>query len=819
MSVSVRMPPRRRVPLTLVALFFLCQSFFPSLIGSLQDFEGKVIEAVEFVGNQTLPAETLQYYLGIEPGTELKQETLNKNIRALWATQLIDDLEVAGEETEGGGLKLTVSLVERPTLRAIEYVGVKRINESDIDERIGIERIQLFEGGSIRRGELRRLEKVIEDLYREKGFRFADARYDLVPVEGTSEQRVVFTIDEGNRVRIEDIKFEGNTVYSDFRLQLVMKKTKQSNLLWRLTKKDIYNPAKLQEDLEAVKEKYREIGYKNITIGEPIIEVRAKRPNAATSDAKKRRMFVIIPVEEGERWKFGKVTVEGNEKYTDDQLRSVFGLRTGDWLRSKKLDGAVEAIEGIYKNTGYISAQVKPEVVEREDRIADVVLHVYEGKQFRVGRIDFQGNTRTRDKVLRREMRVHEGLVLSLKALENSLLKIRQLGYFNVNEEDPVNIVNVNEESQTIDLIIKGDEADRTELQFGGGWSEFDGFFVQLGLRTQNFMGRGESLGVSLQTGRVRNFFDVSYSIPWFLDRPQQVGVRIFDQETDFTLLSNQTQRRKNTGASFTYGRSFKLFQSLGLTYTISEFQDRQTFTQFLFDDDGNIVVDADGNPVTDTLERNFEFQNSSIRPVYQFNSIDHPFEPTRGTKFLASMDIAGGVLGGNQDFVRPELTYTTFRPVSRGRLKTVFGFNTQVGYILPYDGYQLAPFDRFYLGGENSVRGFSFRSIWARDENGNTLVDDFGVPLGGDRYFHTNLEYHFLTGGPFRVVLFADAGNVWADEQDIDFSNIRASAGIELRVTVPLFGAPLRFIYSQNLSPLPDDRFDSFDFTVGASF
>lgn len=222
---------------------------------------------------------------------------------------------------------------------------------------------------------------------------------------------------------------------------------------------------------------------------------------------------------------------------------------------------------------------------------------------------------------------------------------------------------------------------------------------------------------------------------------------------------------------------------------------------------------------MTDTLERFFEFQNSSLRPVYQYNSIDHPFEPTRGTKLLTAVDIAGGVLGGNQDFVRPELTFTLFRPVSRGRIKTVFGFNTQVGYLIPYDDYELAPFDRFYLGGEGSVRGFSFRSIWARDEDGNTITDDFGIPLGGDRYLQANLEYHFLTGGPFRVVLFADAGKVFAEDQDLDFTNMRYSAGVELRVTVPLFGAPLRFIYSQNLDPLPEDRFDSFDFTVGASF
>ncbi|MCB1054099.1 MAG: BamA/TamA family outer membrane protein, partial [Acidobacteria bacterium] len=387
--------------------------------------------------------------------------------------------------------------------------------------------------------------------------------------------------------------------------------------------------------------------------------------------------------------------------------------------------------------------------------------------------------------------------------IQNSLLKIKQLGYFKVDEEDPVQIVNVDDDKKTIDLIIKGQEADRTELQFGGGWSEFDGFFAQLSVRTQNFLGRGETLGVQYQGGKVRNYFDLSYYIPWFRDRPQNVGVRLFKRDEDYTLLTGQRLIRKSQGGSLTYGRNLGLFSSASITYTRSDYEDTTVF------------LDAEGNPVQSDLN----FSASSIRPVFVYNSIDSPFEPTRGQKLSASVEYAGGILGATQNFVRPQLTYTFYRPVTQGRIKTVFGFNAEAGYITGFDGYELSRLDRFFLGGENSVRGFDYRSIWVRDENGVTVPDNLNIPLGGDKFLQFNVEYHFLTNSPFRFLLFLDGGNVFDENQSYGFQGMRYSYGAEVRVLVPLFGAPLRFIYAQNLDPLADDRFDSFKFSIGSSF
>ena len=447
-------------------------------------------------------------------------------------------------------------------------MGIKRVSRTDISEAADRERVSVYESQPLQRGELERLKQVIEELYKEKGYRFAQVDYTLEQV-GIGQRRVTFTIDEGDKVRIGDIDFDGNTVYGDWRLRLVMKDTKESSLLTKITKKDIYNPATIDEDLDKVRDLYKKAGYKDVLIAKPELEVTAKRPEAASIADQKRRLSVTVPIEEGERWKLGDISVEGNEVFSDELLLAQFDRPRGGWLRSKVVDDAVEAISNLYSSIGYIFASVDSEMVERGDNVADVVVHVDESDQFRVGRIEFEGNTKTRDKVLRRELLLQEGRVMNMTAVQNSLLKIRQLNYFALNEEEPVKF-DFDAENKTVDLVIQGDEAERTELQFGGGWSEVDGFFGQFSLRTTNFLGRGETVGVSYQSGRQREFYDLEYRVPWFLDRPQSLGVRLFNQEFDARVLTGVDFEQSYSGASLTYGRSFRGFQSFSMTYSFA---------------------------------------------------------------------------------------------------------------------------------------------------------------------------------------------------------------------------------------------------------
>jgi outer membrane protein insertion porin family len=779
---------------------------------------GRTIESIEFHGLQSLSEETLLYYLGIEVGQTLSKEQLNAHLRELWDRGLVDDIEIEALPSEGGNpqaVKLVVTVQERPVLRSIDYEGLKRISKTDIQDKLSGQRIRVREGEPMSLGELQRVKTLIEEMYAEKGYRFAQARFTVEEV-GPNEKRVIFAVDEGNRVRIADIEFEGNQVVSDMRLQLAMKKVKESGLINRMMKKDIYDPAKLQEDLDKVRDVYRAAGYKNVVIGEPRIEVRALNPEAKSVKDQKRRMFIIVPIDEGERWKLGEVSIEGNEIYSDQMLLRVFHSRPNSWLRAKMVDEGVKAIQDTYHNTGYIYANVEPELVEKPGQVADLVVHVQEGEQFKVGRIEFEGNERTMDKVLRRELRLYEGGVVNVGAVRNSVLKIKQLGYFDLNEEDPV-AIEPDVEHKVVDLVFKGKEADRTELQFGGGWSELDGFFGQFAVNTKNFLGRGEQVGVSYQSGRYRDFFDLSYYVPWFLDRPQSIGIRAFNQDLNYNLYdATQNLVRSSRGAIVTYGRNFRLFQSASISYNLSRYEDTERITW----PDTGIPPGPDDPKPGDSVEFTNIINNSSIRPLYEIDSRDHPFEPTRGQRLSLGVEYAGGFLGGENYFIRPELGYSAFVPVSEYPVRSVFAVNLEAGSVEPFGGRDLSTLERFYLGGENSLRGHRFRSIYLRKDNGDPVLDpETGVILGGTSFMQLNLEYHFLLGGPFRMIVFADIGNVFGEQQKFDLSNLRYTAGGELRILLPVFGAPLRFIYAVNLNEKPKDSFEDFQFSIGTSF
>ncbi len=767
----------------------------------------EVVRAIEFRGLQSLAEETLRFYLGLEEGRPLDEAELNRNLHALWDRRLVDDVRIE-KEAVADGVKLIVTVVERPILRSIDYEGLKRLSRTDINERIAKDQIDVREGDPLDLGELRRLEAAIEEMYRDKGYRFAEATYTLEEA-GANERRVMFSIDEAEKVRIGDIEFRGNEVVGDMRLKWTMRKTKETNLLWRMFKKDIYNPATVQEDLQKVKEVYREIGYKDVIVEDPILETEGK--------GGKRRLKLEIPIDEGARWKLGEITIDGNEVFSDEALLRQFKKPRGGWLRAKTVDEGVKAVDEAYRNYGHIFATVSTELREREGHVADLLVKISEGDQYKVGRLEFAGNSRTRDKVLRREFRVQEGTLLNMGAVKNSLFKVNQLGYFKLNEDDPILFENFDSEKKTVDLKVVGQESDRTELQVGGGWSEIDGFFGQLSVRTQNFMGRGESLGVSYQSGRYRNEFDVSYLVPWVLDRPQSLGLQIYKSDLDYTYYTSQRVVRKSEGGVLTYGRSFGFFNNFSVALNRSDIQDQRSTYNF----EGELV------------SQTFDLTNFSLRPAYVYDSRDSRMEPTLGARISGSLEYAGGLLGGDNNFWRPEAGLTWFKPLSQVPVKTVFAINVEGGYLIPNTDEPVSFLELYYLGGETNIRGFKYRTIWVRCEGGEpypgrpnqpcqpdeTMVDEFGFPVGGDKYFQLNLEYHVLVGGPFRVLAFLDLGNVYGEDQSFDLSRYRMSAGAELRIFVPMFGAPLRFIYSSNLDPLPDDRFESFQFSIGATF
>lgn len=795
-------------------------SLWPPSAGLAQtNLEGMPIREIEFVGLHALPESTLLFYLDIEEGEPFSTQGINDSFHALWEHGLVDDI-IMQAEPAGDGVKVTFTVRERPLVAELEYDGLKRVTNSDILDLIARKRIRLQEGDTLDLGELYRLGAAIEDLYAEKGFRLAEVRYNVENIS-PSERRVVFTIDEGDKVRIGGVTFDGNTVLSDRGLRRAMEKTKRSNLVTRLRKRDIYREATLAEDLKEVGDAYRERGYKDAVVGEPEVEIRGQG-----GDDSKRRLFLTVPVQEGARWSLGEIKVEGNDTFETEFLLGLVPEPRGGWLRSKIIDEGKTSMEEVYSNTGFLFSTISPEIREADEQeyVADVVYHIDEGDQYRIRSLEFEGNVSTRDKVLRREMAVQEGYVMNAGALRNSLLRMRQLEFFKIDEENPVEI-DTDTEEKVVDLVVQGSEGDRTELQFGAGYSEFEGFFGQFLFTTRNFLGRGETLTANLQNGRFGDRYEFSYGIPWFLDRPQNLGINLFVRDIDNDFIPGQRQIQETEGGSFSYSRNLTLFSSAGLTYTrLSSFNDLQV---------GN---PTGGDPFRLVSDREL----SSLRLNYVWSRIDSRLNPTRGPRFQAIFDYAGGALGGDDSYLRPILRGTIYQPITQKALTTVLALNVEASTIDPFDGTELFRSDRFYTGGETSIRGFSSRSLFPRDGNDRPIRDpDIRFVLGGDKRVFANLEYHLVPNESFRVLAFVDAGNVFFDDQDWDFGDLRYSAGLEFRVTVPLFGAPLRFIWANNLDPIetlrdengeivfdenglilvPGDNFDDFQFAISTTF
>lgn len=357
-------------------------------------------------------------------------------------------------------------------------------------------------------------------------------------------------------------------------------------------------------------------------------------------------------------------------------------------------------------------------------------------------------------------------------------------------------------EPRTVNLIIQGEEPDRWNLDLGGGWNENDGLYGRVALWTRNFLGRGEALRLNLEHGDEHELYELEYRWPFLFGRRQSFGVRLFHDATDHPVAGDADFGRRRDGGTLTYGRRVGAHQAFDLEYRFADV------------DDSESLVASDG----ETLLRRQTYVTSSIRPRWVWDSLDSRVSPFRGLRASASVEVAGGVFGGDSEIVKPVLGLTWFQPVRRHRPKSTFSLRARLGWLDSPDG-EVFPQQRFFLGGEDSVRGFRRHSITALSDDGHPATDADGFPLGGDKMAQVNLEVHLLLGERFRLVFFADAGGVYAKGRSFDFDSARKSAGAELRVSLKKLPVPLRLIWAENLDPLPDDRFRDLSLSFGVSF
>ncbi|MGH9365153.1 MAG: BamA/OMP85 family outer membrane protein, partial [Thermoanaerobaculia bacterium] len=494
-------------------------------------------------------------------------------------------------------------------------------------------------------------------------------------------------------------------------------------------------------------------------------------------------------------------------------LKEFVELKPGSVLNRDRIVEALSRIESLYKSRGYIYWFADPTYREVGEHRVDVDVKIYEGDKFYLGRLEITGNTVTRDKVVRREFALDEGDVMNMEAVKKSLQKMQQLGYFKIQEEPEFS---VRGQEKKVDLGLKGTETSKNEIQFGAGYSGLDGFFGQFSFQTRNFLGRGETLGASAQIGNISKFYDLSYSIPWWMDRNQSLGFSVYRRQQNYLNITD-----KRIGGSIFYGKGLGLFDGLSALYA---------YEDILANFPVNSAQTPPGQPAPPTKFTDVTGRTSSITPGYRYDDRNDPFDPNRGKRFSASVQLAGGILGGTDYFVKPVVGASIYVPLRLPR-HAYLGLNVEVAYVQSFGGKPLPIFERYQIGGEQSIRGFRVGSVLPLKPNNEVFTDDLGRILGGNKYIVFNLEYVFLAIGPAKLLAFGDVGNVWHESQNISFSHVRTGVGMELRIFLPIFQAPLRFIYSFNLHPItPIDQFgfpidslkekrSGFDFSIGRTF
>jgi outer membrane protein insertion porin family len=757
---------------------------------------------------------------------------------------------------------------ERQRVKIVDFTGSKKVETTKIDEALKANNAQIRLDTFIDPGLIRKIEGIVKGMLVEKGFQQASVTHDIKEIPGGPKLvHISFVMNEGPKVKIRQIEFTGNQAISDGRLRRRMKQNRAHWWLSWITGRGTYQETKFEEDAERIMEYYRDRGYVKAQVGEPQL-----RDIGDSADKKTHWVELRIPVTEGPRYRVSNFEVAGNTVVKTEALAPLFKLKRGEYYNQKEVRKGFQKAQEIYGAGGYMEFTGYPDYKFSDDPnpaepstpaalaalpaaekrpggpTVDVTLQIQEGKQYFVNRIIFTGNTTTRDNVIRRELRLYENGVFNTEALKYSIRRLNQLGYFKA-LEGPGKDVSVdktaNEETK-VDVRMKLEEQNRNQLTFGAGVSQFEGFFGQLSFQTANFLGRGESLTVSLQGGQRAQNYTLAFTEPFLFDRNITGGLNLFQSEVRY--IGQFTQ--KSTGGVLTFGfpvgngftRMFTnySYEKVRVSEINASYCDPLLLARNPFLRDSLLLGGASCSgdaSVNDTFEVSGGGERiiSKVVPSLVYNTVDQPIFPTTGKRLTISTDLAG--LGGNTKFYKPTIEAVTF---FRQNARMSVGFRAQYEYVSTFGGSRDLPiFEKLFLGGEYSIRGFDLRTVGPTDcEPGQVPFQDCtGLVFGGNKSLLFNAEQIIHIAGPVRLILFYDAGQVQAGpERQADGSikpgrnfamkDFKTSTGAEIRFFMPVLNVPFRLIFAENLqrsgvfnNQLQPQKAFQFRFAVGTTF
>lgn len=723
----------------------------------------RVVESVDIQGNRRLRKDDILYYVQTRAGDTYNPDQVARDLQTILSLGFFDKVgtRVYTEEAPRGGLNVIFEVHELPIIRDIQFEGLKSVPESDVLKTFRERRVGISKEAILDPVKLKTAERVLKELLSAKGHPNAVVTGNVEKVSQTSSA-ITFVINEGERVRVAEIRFEGSKVFKSGELRSQMKYVKESGLISRFKEMDILDRQKLDYDLHLVDNYMKSKGYLQARHGEPRIEGLGKRrtgfpilplPFISSVD---ETLKVTVPIIDGKLYRVGDVKIEGNSIFSEQVVRAFIGLQKGVVANGEQLSkGLYENLKKAYGTQGFIqyTAEVTPTFKDSptnpNEGIADFVITIDEGKQFTLRRLEFTGNTFTRDNVLRREVLINEGDIYNQNYFEFSITRLNQLGYFNPIDKEKDADFRTNEEEGLVDVTVKVQEKGRQQISFNGGISGIGGSFFGLEYSTNNLFGRGEVLSLNLAAGNRQRSFQFSFTEPYIRNRPITAGFTLFAYSQQFfgegTFLSqnaNAIQGASGSTFDFFNTNAENLFTrksfgaSLFASAPLSEFYRKRPFTQFSrvglsYQLSQSSVKDPTVNAAGNTTQfipviyAQPNILTSRATGSFVYDTRNANIDPTKGRSLSLSVGLAG--LGGDVRTYQPTLEYTQFIPVRNKRSENpqVFGFRIIAGTVGSFattakvrnanslafvEGVPI--YERFFLGDEFTIRGYNVRSI-----------------------------------------------------------------------------------------------------------
>ena len=725
-----------------VAVFVICLLgvLLPALPAMAQFGDGAtIVERVDIRGSRRIPEDTIRNNIvQTRPGEPFDESSVEFDLRALYRTNYFENIII--EEDDGDIGKIVRFIVsEKPLIRSIEYVGTKSFSESDILEAFKEKKLGMTVDSQYDPVKVKMAERILRDLMIQSGKPLGNIHSETEPIPPVSV-RVRFVVDEGENVRIGKIQFPGNDIFKDSELRGALQLSKERSIFTMFKGTDKYHREKLEYDVETnVKSFYQQHGYMQAQFGQPVTRIfEGPRGMIPFLRKTKNQFYIEVPVDAGDQYRMGNLELKECAPLNCEGLRGFFGMKEGDVFNFKAIRDNLEQLKKAYGDIGYINYSYLLDPKEDpKNKTYDLTITMQPDKQFLVNRINFLGNTKTRDKVMRREFFLEEGNVFSSTRLDQSVLMLNQLGYFEPIEEKDYS-VKPNEQTGMVDIDITVKEKSQQSISFSGGVSGLSGSFIGANYSTNNFLGRGETIDVSIMGGTRQTNYIISFTEPHLFDTRWNTGVQFFNTRyrydtyntfgmTDYEGKSSELFTQRTTGATLTMSRSFSPFWRMGGSYTYQKIGVTSIAPGFESFALGQFVgfTTGDANDALSGIIR------SEVTPFISYNTTNAYFNATQGTNLSLSTAVAGGIFGGDFNMFRPSMEYRRFitdRWISGGR--NVFAFNLQLQYIQAYGGSMVPFFDRFFIGGENMIRGFDYRSISPIAITSTKQFDFYGNPI-----------------------------------------------------------------------------------------